>query len=152
GPRCRFGKQPPPGVPMSSRGLGAPALLALLAAWLPLTEAKEPADERSAGASRAEELQKILGSLEKDNGATPSVLGDIDLDHAPAPVRRAAQVLKRTQVTLSLEKQSLESTMALFQKISGVTFVMSARARESVAREKPEVTLRLKELPLENVL
>ena len=134
---------------MKCSGCGTAALVALLAVSCPWMRAKEPSGDPS---SRAEQLQKILGSLAKENGETPSVLGDVDLDHASAAVRKAAQIVKRTRVTLSLEKQSLESTMNLFQKISGVTFVMSAKARESTAKEKPEVTFQFKELPLENVL
>lgn len=103
-------------------------------------------------ASRAEELQKILEAAEKDNASSPSVLGDVDLDRAPAVVRRAAQLLKRTRVTLSFEKEGVESTTQLFQKISGITFVISAKARQAIAKEKPEVTFQFKDLPLENVL
>jgi hypothetical protein len=111
--------------------------------------AKEPPADPS---SRAEDLQKILGALDKENGDEPSVLGGVDLDRAPAMVRRTAQILKRTKVTLSLEKQDLESALSLFHKMSGVTFVMSAKAREAAVKEKREVSFQFKDLPLENVL
>src|SRR5207249_5120502 len=62
-------KQPCLGVPMKCSGCGTAALVALLAVSCPWMRAKEPSGDPS---SRAEQLQKILGSLEKGNGETRS--------------------------------------------------------------------------------
>lgn len=104
-------------------------------------------------ASRAERLMKLIEAQAGDDKASsPSVLGDVDLRSAPAEVRKIARVLREKRVEFMLEKQTVDATIEILRDLSGLNFVVSAKARQALDETKPEVTMTLHELPLENCL
>jgi hypothetical protein len=109
-------------------------------------------EEEDDGSARREMLLKLIEDMQSREAAAPSVLGDLDLRQASAEVRKAARVLRETKVSLSLEKESFEDALDLLRRLSGLSFVISAKARKALAEEKPQLTFTLRELPLENLL
>ncbi len=104
-------------------------------------------------ASCEEEFDAFLRtSLGLGLSGSPSVLANIDFRRADAATRKIVRALKTTQVGFEIEKQPLEAVLDLFRKLTGVNFVLSAKAAESAKSDKVEVTFTLKGLPLENVL
>lgn len=130
---------------------------ALLVAALPFLAAGLGAQEPEEGpAERAQALVDLLQSLPEES-PTPGVLSGIDLTGAPArqvsiEVKRIARALKETRVDLALEKQDLPRTVKLLSDLSGVAFVISRKARESIDADKPEVNLTARRLSVENAV
>ncbi len=112
--------------------------------------AQEP--DRDDARSRAETLEALVKSVVADSVAAPTVLADFDPRRADLASRKAARALKSTQVDFELAKQPLEDVLALFAKVAGVPFTLTAKAREAAKTNKVEVTFAITGLPLENVV
>ena len=75
------------------------------------------------------------------------------LRRKPDPAdEKIARALRETRVDLALPKQDLPSTVKLLSQLSGVTMVISRKAREAIDSGKPEVELSVRALTVENVL
>ena len=101
-----------------------------------------------------EELLALLKTLEESE-PPPGVLSGIDLKTAPADVRKVAKTVRDTKLDLVVEKQSLDSVLAILKEASGLTFIVTPKAREAMKEMKEtalELTLSLRGLTLENVL
>ena len=139
-------------------GRAAPAaLVALAVAAAGIVSARLPAaDDADAGGAeaRAERLLQVVESQVKESAAPAgsSLLEGVDPRRAPAEVRKAAATLRRTRIDLHLEKEPVEEALDLLHQVSGLPFVLSAKARQALAAEKAELTLHLRDLPLENCL
>jgi hypothetical protein len=131
-------------------------------AWLPgavlavvssLSASIGAQDEAEDADARAERLLKLVEmQTAAAEAAAPSVFEGVDLRRAPAEVRKAVQVLRGTRVDLLLEKQTVDEALEILHGVSGIPFIVSARARQALAQEKPEVTLSLRDLPLMNCI
>lgn len=102
--------------------------------------------------SRAEELEAFVRAALESKSADPTVLDGVDLRRADEKTRKVVRALKTTRIDFELEKQPLESALELFRKVTGISFVLSAKAAEAAKADKVEVTFAIKGLPLENVL
>jgi len=111
-----------------------------------------PAGEDDTPEARAEALLALARSVLASEASTPSVLGDVDVRRADAATLRVVRALRSTKIGFDIEKQDLASVLTLFSKVSGIGFVMTARAAESAKAEKRTVTFSLEGLALENVL
>ncbi|MBI4607292.1 MAG: hypothetical protein HY721_35450 [Planctomycetes bacterium] len=140
---------------MSARDLGSSWLgVGLAGLGLVLApvfgRAQGPAED---AASREEQILRLVRSIaEARDRDEPNVLGTVDPSTAPAQALKVARVLRSTPVDLKLEKTPVADVLKLLHAVSGLPFLMSAKAREAAAAEKLEVTFSVSELPLENVL
>ncbi|MBI4584949.1 MAG: hypothetical protein HY717_13125 [Planctomycetes bacterium] len=99
-----------------------------------------------------EDIVQLVQEVEKSHADRPAVLGGVDPRSASPEVRKIAAVLRSTKVDLTLEGQKVEDALELLRQISGLNFVISAKARQAMAEEPPKVQLTVRDLPLENAL
>ncbi len=100
----------------------------------------------------AEDIVQLVQELEKSHADRPAVLAGVDPRSAPPEVRKIAAVLRSTQVNLAIEDQKVEDALELLRQISGLNFVISAKARQAMAEKHPRIHLTVRDLPLENAL
>lgn len=93
-------------------------------------------------------VRRVVASADDE----PSVLGDLDLAHATESEQKAALTLRRVRVRLDLEKQSLSSVLELLHEISGIPFILTARARKALEADAPTLSISLGEMTLEHAL
>jgi len=110
------------------------------------------AQEADDASSRAEKLEAFIKQSVASASASPAVLADFDAKRADAASRKAALALQTTKVGFNLSKVPLEDALTLFAKVSGVSFTLTAKAREAAKSKETKVTILSSELPLENVL
>jgi hypothetical protein len=101
---------------------------------------------------RAALLEKAVAATLRSADSEPSVLDGVDPARASPDVLRVVNALRSTLVDVAFENQDVDGCLAIIRQASGLPLVVSKKARESLAEEKPEVTLTLERLPLENVL
>lgn len=128
--------------------------IAMAAVLISSPRARGAEEEQGNGAAfQAEELVAMVREiLDEGEKAPPSVLGDVDPRTASPEVKRVVKVLRETRIDFTIEKQGLAEVLKVLRQTSGLNFAISARARAALAEEKPELTLSLRRLPLENVL
>jgi hypothetical protein len=110
--------------------------------------AQDDADE---GSMTVELLIDLISALDEGDRA-PSVLDGLDLTTAPPEERKIARVLKENRTDIFLEKASVRDAIEVLRAVSGLNFAISGLARKAIEEEKPQVTVSLRGLPLENVL
>jgi len=108
-------------------------------------------EEAESAADRAEKLIAMIQALEEE-APSSGVLDGIELEKAPVELRRLARTLRETRLDLILEKRDLPSTVDILRQVTGVNFVISQKARAAIESTKPELTLTLRGLTVENVL
>jgi hypothetical protein len=134
--------------------LAFPAALAALASG-PLSAQGfdfEPPREEFDPEAEKERLLDLITKQVFEKESSPSVLEGIDLSRAPASTRQVARVLRETRLDLILEKEGVAETLKLLSTVSGLNFVLSAKAREALAEERRELSITLRNLPLESIL
>ena len=123
-------------------------ILPFLCAAVRLPAQEEPANE----VLGEEKLLELIQALDEGPAPTPGVLDGIDLKTASAETRKVVKALRETRLNLSIEKRDVPSTLELLGQVTGLNFLLSAKARESMEKEKPEVNLTLRGLAAENIL
>ena len=124
---------------------------------LSLAPAAAPAQDVGAGddaEARRERLARVIETAVRSESTRrrPSVLGDHDPRRASAADRKAAAVLRTTPVTLSFDGAEVSDAVETLRQVSGLTFVVSARARRALEENERRVTMTVADLPLENAL
>ena len=108
-------------------------------------------EEKETAEERAQLLLDLIAKVQEAPQA-PTVLGGIDLRTAPAETRRIARVLRETRMDLVVERSDVRATLDILRKVTGLNFIISARARSELETAKPELTLALRRLSAENIL
>jgi hypothetical protein len=103
--------------------------------------------------ARKEALLRLVQSIEDGSSkSASSVLDGFDPRLATAAELKTFRALRRKRVSIALEKADISAALDILGAASGLNFVVSAKARESIEAEKPSLTMKLDDLPLENVL
>jgi hypothetical protein len=136
--------------------LRASAATSLIAALLARTGAAQEAGGESA-AERAEKLVELVRETAQNGEGSAAalprgVLSDLDPLKVPAEAKAIVRVLRERRVTLRLEKQDLSAVIDLLRQVSGLSFVVSRAAQTAMEKDRPQVSLLLLNLPLENAL
>jgi hypothetical protein len=120
------------------------------AAIFPPAGAQEAEDDPEA---RKEALLRLLQSVEEGASKAPSsVLDGFDPRLATAADLRTFRALRGKRMTIALEKAEVSAALDILRAATGLNFVVSAKAKEALAAEKPSLTMQLDDLPVENVL
>ncbi|HAK93500.1 MAG TPA: hypothetical protein DCM87_00425 [Planctomycetes bacterium] len=98
----------------------------------------------------AEKLREIVAAAARRDTTAPSVLANLDLRSADA--RELARRLRATRCTVDWDRASVDDALAFLRERAGISCVMSAKAREALARDAPKVSLRLRDLALADIL
>lgn len=70
----------------------------------------------------------------------------------PLTYREIARALRRNRLDVSFKKQSVADVLKHFHKVTGLNFVISAKAGKKLEADRANVSLELKNLPLKNIL
>lgn len=124
--------------------------MARLAAGFLLCAGAARGAEAPATGMDAEKLREIVAAAARRDTTAPSVLANLDLRSADA--RELARRLKVTRLSVEWDRLSADDALAFLRERAGLACVMSAKAREALARDAPKISLRLRELALADVL
>jgi hypothetical protein len=114
------------------------------------TRAQDPGVEETA-AERAEKVAEVLRTAAQES-SDPSVLAGIDPRTASAAERRTIRTIRAKRVSIALEDQPIEAALKILREVTGLSFAMSAKAREAAREEGLAVSIALENLSVENVL
>ena len=103
--------------------------------------------------ARKEALLRLIQSIEEDSSKAPSTILDaFDPKRATAADSKTFLALRRKKVSITLEKADVSGALDILRAVSGLNFIVSAKAKEAIEAERPSLTLKLDDLPLENVV
>ena len=126
-------------------------LLGAAFALAPLSSSRAQDAEEETAAERAEKVAGVLQAAVQES-SEPSVLAGIDPRTASAAERKAIRIIRSKRIGIALEDQPIEDVLKILREVTGLAFVMSAKAREAAKEEGLAVSITLENLPVENVL
>ncbi len=98
-------------------------------------------------------MATLRAGLKRGHASTSSrAVADFDPRTASAQERRVARKLRTTRVALRVDDESVQETLRFLQRVSGINFVVSSKARKALAKKERRLTMSVSDLPVENVL
>ncbi len=127
-----------------------PGTMARMAAGLLLCAGTARGAEAPATGMDAEKLRALVAAAARRDAAVPSVLAELDVRSADA--RELARRLRATRLTVDWDRVSVDDALAFLRERTNIACVLSAKAREALARDAPKISLRLRDLALADIL
>lgn len=98
----------------------------------------------------AEKVRELVAAAARREPTAPSVLAS--LDPRKAADRELARRLRTVRLSVEWDRLSADEALASLRERTGLACVLSASAREALARESPKISLHLRDLALGDLL
>ncbi len=101
---------------------------------------------------REAELLELIHEVLRHKSSRRSFVNDVDPVHGRRENRRVAYKLRTNRVSVTLEDQSIDDLFDFLRRTTGINFVTSRKARESLDEDDRRLSFSLRDLSVESLL
>jgi hypothetical protein len=129
----------------------APAVVAATVLAAPSTFAEDNVFCFDTG-DREEELLELIHEVLRHRSSRRSFVNDVDPVRGRRENRLVAYKLRTNRVSVTLEDQSIDDLFDFLRRVTGLNFVTSRKARESLKDDDRRLSFSLRDLSVESLL